>query len=122
MNKKFLFIFILLLNNIFSLTKEDVENMINKKKQKEEESKFKPPNIAIFTFSKKVKDLQHFSRILQEFLSTIGISANIVNIKDNEVIATIPRGKTFDKKIVLDNFKDVIEKVDIADFTKNNNY
>ena len=125
MNKKlFLLLFIILLNNIFSLTKEDIENMINKKKRKEEEkeSKFKPPNIAIFTFSKKVKDLQHFSRILQEFLSTIGISANIVNIKDNEVIATIPRGKTFEKKIVLDNFKDVIEKIDIADFTKNNNY
>ena len=123
MNKKlFLLLFIILLNNIFSLTKEDIDNMINKKKQKEEESKFQPPNIAIFTFSKKVKDLQHFSRILQEFLSTIGISANIVNIKDNEVIATIPRGKTFEKKIVLDNFKDVIEKIDIADFTKNNNY
>ena len=74
----------LFFNNIFKKTtikktnknqiiKNKIIFIINKKKQKEEESKFKPPNIAIFTFSKKVKDLQHFSRILQEFLSTIGI-------------------------------------------------
>jgi hypothetical protein len=123
MNKNLLLIiFLISMNNIFSLTKEDIENMINKKKQKEEEddSKFKPPNIAIFTlYPNKIKDLHHFSRILQEFLSTIGISANIVNIRDNEIIATFQRGKFFDKKIILNNFKDVIEKVDIADFTKN---
>ena len=123
MNKNLLLIiFLISMNNIFSLTKEDIENMINKKKQKEEEddSKFKPPNIAIFTlYPNKIKDLHYFSRILQEFLSTIGISANIVNIRDNEIIATFQRGKFFDKKIILNNFKDVIEKVDIADFTKN---
>lgn len=125
MNKNFsliIILFIISINNIFSLTKEDIENMIKKKKQKveEDDSKFKPPNIAIFTlYPNKIKDLHHFSRILQEFLSTIGISANIVNIRDNEIIATFQRGKFFDKNIILNNFKDVIEKVDIADFTKN---
>jgi len=125
MNKKLLlvkiFLIFLMINKILLLTKEDVENMMNKQKEREEEkNRFKPPNIVIFTFYRdKINKINYFSRIIPEFLSTIGISANIVNIKDNEVIATIPRGKTFDKKIILDNFKDVIEKVDIADFTKN---
>ena len=125
MNKKLLlvkiFFLLVIINKISLLTKEDIENMMNKQKERDEEkNRFKPPNIVIFTFYKdKINKINYFSRIIPEFLSTIGISANIVNIKDNEVIATIPRGKTFDKKIVLDNFKDVIEKVDIADFTKN---
>ena len=78
-----------------------------------------PPNIVMFTFYKdKKNEIDHFSRILKEFLGTIGISANMVNVNDNELIATIQRGKTFDKNVVLENFKGIIEKVDIADFSK----
>ena len=70
-------------------------------------------------YKEKKNEIDHFSRILKEFMGTIGVTANMVNVNDRELIATIPRGKTFDKNIVLDNFKGIIEKVDIADFTKN---
>ena len=98
----------------------NIQDMI-RRQEEEKERKYGllPPNFVMFTFYKdKVNEIDRFSRILKEFLSTIGITASMVNSEDRQLIATIPRGTTFDKNIILDNFKDIIEKVDIADFTK----
>jgi hypothetical protein len=89
----------------------NIQDMI-RRQEEEKERKYGllPPNFVMFTFYKdKVNEIDRFSRILKEFLSTIGITASMVNSDDRQLIATIPRGTTFDKNIILDNFKDIIE-------------
>ena len=99
-------------------TKEQILEALNRNK-KESKQGSKIPNLLIFTFKKERKnDIPMFARILQEFLSTVGITANFGEPQENEIIATIERGKTVDKKMILDNFKEVLENVEIADFTK----
>ena len=98
-------------------TKEEILAALNRNKENKNKSKI--PNLLIFTFKKeRVNDIPMFARILTEFLSTVGITANFGEPQDNEIVATIPRGKTVDKKAIMDTFKDVLEKVEIADFTK----
>ena len=99
-------------------TKEQILEALNRNK-KESKQGSKIPNLLIFTFKKERKnDIPMFARILQKFLSTVGITANFGEPQENEIIATIERGKTVDKKMILDNFKEVLENVEIADFTK----
>lgn len=114
-------LFFLVISSIFCIDQFDIKEALRRQQEEKERNiEHLPPNIVMFTFYKdKKNEIDHFSRILQEFMGTIGVTANMVNVNDNELIATIPRGKTFDKNIVLENFKGIIEKVDIADFTKN---
>jgi hypothetical protein len=42
----------------------------------------------------------------------------MANVHDNELIVTYPRGKFLNTKIIKENFKDVIEKIEVADFDK----
>lgn len=111
----------LLFISINGLSKQEIDEIMRRQQEEREKNFDKlPPNIVMFKFKKnKIHKMDQFSRILTEFLSTIGVTANIVNSNDDELMATIPRGKTFDKQIVLDNFADILESVDIADFTKN---
>lgn len=119
--KKFLILVILtlfIIINTQELTKEQILEALNRNK-KESEKGSKIPNLLVFTFKKeRINDIPMFTKIITEFLSTIGITANFGEAQGNEIVATIPRGKTIDKKIIMDNFKDVIENVDVADFTK----
>lgn len=110
----------IVLSSICCIDQFDIKEALRRQQEEKEKNiEHLPPNIVMFTFYKDKKhEIDHFSRILQEFMGTIGVTANMVNVNDNELIATIPRGKTFDKNIVLENFKGIIEKVDIADFTK----
>ena len=99
-------------------TKEEILEALNRNKENQNKHS-KIPNLLIFTFKKeRINDIPMFARILTEFLSTVGITANFGEPQDNEIVATIPRGKTVDKKAIMDTFKDVLEKVEIADFTK----
>ena len=99
-------------------TKEEILEALNRNKENKSKGS-KIPNLLIFTFKKERKnDIPMFARILAEFLSTVGITANFGEPQDNEIVATIPRGKTVDKKMIMDNFKEVLENVEIADFTK----
>lgn len=109
--------------SVNGLTKQEIEEIMRRQEEEKEKNIDKlPPNIVFFKFKKnKIHKMDKFSKILTEFLSTIGVSANMVNSNDDELMATIPRGKTFDKQVVLDNFGDILESVDIADFTKSNN-
>ena len=111
-------VLLLITINTQTLTKEQIQEALARNKRENEKSS-KIPNLLVFTFYKnRVNDIPMFTKILTEFLSTIGITANFGEPQENEIVATIPRGKTIDKKMILDNFKDVIENVDIADFTK----
>ena len=116
-------IFILFLFSLISLcnsqpTKEQILEALNRNKEKRNKNS-KIPNLLIFTFKKeRVNDIPMFTRIIQEFLTTVGITANFGEPQENEIVATIPRGKTVDKKAIMDTFKDVLENVEIADFTK----
>lgn len=109
--------------SVNGLTKQEIDEIMRRQVEEKEKNIDKlPPNIVFFKFKKnKIHKMDKFSKILTEFLSTIGVSANMVNSNDDELMATIPRGKTFDKQVVLDNFGDILESVDIADFTKGNN-
>ena len=99
-------------------TREQIMEALNRNK-KESKQGSKIPNLLVFTFKKeRINDIPMFARILQEFLSTIGITANFGEPQENELIATIERGKTVDKKMILNHFKEVLENVEIADFTK----
>ena len=99
-------------------TKEQIMEALNRNKRESKQGS-KIPNLLVFTFKKeRINDIPMFARILQEFLSTVGITANFGEPQENEIIATIERGKTVDKKMIMDNFKDVLENVEIADFTK----
>ena len=99
-------------------TKEQILEALKRNKENKNKNS-KIPNLLIFTFKKeRVNDIPMFARILQEFLSTVGITANFGEPQDNEIVATIPRGKTVDKKAIMDTFKEVLENVEIADFTK----
>ena len=116
-----LLLFFFTISSILCIDQFDIKEALRRQQEEKEKNiENLPPNIVMFTFYKEKKnEIDHFSRILKEFMGTIGVTANMVNVNDRELIATIPRGKTFDKNIVLDNFKGIIEKVDIADFTKN---
>ena len=99
-------------------TREQIMEALNRNK-KESKQGSKIPNLLVFTFKKeRINDIPMFARILQEFLSTVGITANFGEPQENEIIATIERGKTVDKKMIMDTFKEVLENVEIADFTK----
>ena len=118
---KTIILFLLVLissSNCQEPTKEQILEALKRNKENKNKNS-KIPNLLIFTFKKeRVNDIPMFARILQEFLSTVGITANFGEPQDNEIVATIPRGKTVDKKAIMDTFKDVLENVDIADFTK----
>ena len=105
------------------LSQEEVKEALRRQKESSMSQRTRdnlPPNLVLIKFAEsKVHEMQVFSRIIAEFLSTIGVSSNIANISGNELVMTIPRGQQFDKKVLLDNFKDVIVSVDIADFTRN---
>ena len=110
--------FILICVSYSQPTKEQILEALNRNKRESKQGS-KIPNLLVFTFKKeRVNDIPMFARILQEFLSTVGITANFGEPQDNEIIATIERGKTVDKKAIMDTFKDVLENVEIADFTK----
>ena len=110
------------------LDESDIQEILRRQKaQKEKEinedddsiNANRPPNLAMFYFYPERKhEIEKFSRILQEFLSTMGISAHMANVHDNELIVTYPRGKFLNTKIIKENFKDVIEKIEVADFDK----
>ncbi len=114
----FLLLFFLIALSNSQPTKEEILAALNRNKEnKNKHSKI--PNLLIFTFKKeRINDIPMFARILTEFLSTVGITANFGEPQENEIVATIPRGKTVDKKAIMDTFKDVLENVEIADFTK----
>ena len=113
----YIFIFLIYFSNC-QPTKEQILEALNRNKRESKQGS-KIPNLLIFTFKKeRINDIPMFARILQEFLSTVGITANFGEPQENEIIATIERGKTVDKKVILDTFKDVLENVEIADFTK----
>ena len=117
--KVIIFIFFYLICFSYSQpTKEEILEALNRnKKEKQKESKI--PNLLIFTFKKeRVDDIPMFTRILQEFLSTLGITSFFGEPQGNEVVATIDRGKTVDKKLIMDTFKEVLENFEVADFTK----
>ena len=114
-------IYILLFLISFSNSQPTKEQILEALKRNKEESQrgSKLPNLVIFTFKKeRINDIPMFTRILQEFLSTVGITANFGEPQENEVIATIQRGKTVDKAVIMDRFKEVLENVEVADFTK----
>ena len=107
------------------LDESDIQEILRRQKAKKEAPinddgvDNRPPNLAMVTFFPERKnEIERFSRILQEFLSTMGISAHMANIHDNELIFTYPRGKELNTKVIVDNFKDVIKKIDVADFDK----
>ena len=113
----YVFIFLIYFSNC-QPTKEQILEALNRNKRESKQGS-KIPNLLVFTFKKeRINDIPMFARILQEFLSTVGITANFGEPQENEIIATIERGKTVDKKVILDTFKDVLENVEIADFTK----
>ena len=113
----YIFIFLIYFSNC-QPTKEQILEALNRNKRESKQGS-KIPNLLVFTFKKeRINDIPMFARILQEFLSTVGITANFGEPQENEIIATIERGKTVDKKVILDTFKDVLENVEIADFTK----
>ena len=118
--RKILLVFIFFLISFINSqpTKEEILEAL--KRNKENQNKHsKIPNLLIFTFKKeRINDIPMFARILAEFLSTVGITSNFGEPQENEIVATIPRGKTVDKKAIMDTFKDVLENVEIADFTK----
>ena len=114
----FFLLYLVSFSNSQEPTKEQILEALKRNKENKNKNS-KIPNLLIFTFKKeRVNDIPMFARILQEFLSTVGITANFGEPQDNEIVATIPRGKTVDKKAIMDTFKDVLENVDIADFTK----
>ena len=43
---------------------------------------------------------------------------NFGESQDNDIFLTIQRGKTVDKKAIMDTFKELLENVEIADFNK----
>ena len=119
MNTIFIFFLFLLISLSNSQpTKEQILEALNRNKENQNKNS-KIPNLLIFTFKKeRVNDIPMFTRIIQEFLTTVGITANFGEPQENEIVATIPRGKTVDKKAIMDTFKEVLENVEIADFTK----
>ena len=124
--KKLFFLLILITISIeIELDESDIQEILRRQKAKKEAPinddgvDNRPPNLAMVTFFPERKnEIERFSRILQEFLSTMGISAHMANIHDNELIVTYPRGKELNTKVIVDNFKDVIKKIDVADFDK----
>ena len=110
------------------LDESDIQEILRRQKAQKEKkineddysiNANRPPNLAMFYFYPERKhEIEKFSRILQEFLSTMGISAHMANVHDNELIVTYPRGKFLNTKIIKENFKDVIEKIEVADFDK----
>ena len=114
----FFLLYLVSFSNSQEPTKEQILEALKRNKEGQNK-KSKIPNLLIFTFNKeRVNDIPMFARILTEFLSTVGITANFGEPQDNEIVATIPRGKTVDKKAIMDTFKEVLENVEIADFTK----
>ena len=101
------------------LDESDIQEILRRQKAQKEKkinedddsiNANRPPNLAMFYFYPERKhEIEKFSRILQEFLSTMGISAHMANVHDNELIVTYPRGKFLNTKIIKENFKDVIE-------------
>lgn len=73
------------------------------------------------TKKKKNKNVNHFARVMQEFLLTIGIPCDVYNWNDKNLVAVLRWEDELDPEFILEHFSDRIENLSLKspyDFKK----
>jgi len=76
----------------------------------------KPPKFVYMKFYKsKVDKIDYFSKILYQFMSTMGVRPYFVNMNDDTLLGIVSKESVIDKEVILSQFSDVIESIEIKD-------
>lgn len=76
----------------------------------------KQPKFVYFHMNKnKAKDIDYFSKILYQFMNTMGVRPYFVNLQDSQLLGIVPKEANIDVESLMENFGDVINKIEIKD-------
>jgi len=59
------------------------------------------------------RKLDYMANILKNFLSTLNIRSEVINIENRHFVAIINRSDNIDKQLILSQFKDLISDVNV---------
>jgi hypothetical protein len=69
----------------------------------------KQPKFVYMKFYKsKVDKIDYISKILYQFMSTMGVRPYLVNMNDDTLLGIVAKDTVIDKEIILSQFSDVI--------------
>jgi hypothetical protein len=76
----------------------------------------KPPKFVYFKIKKShAHNMDYFSKILYQFLNTMGVKPYFVNLKDDQLLGIVSKEAEINKEAILSTFSDVIEKIEVKD-------
>jgi hypothetical protein len=75
----------------------------------------KEPKFVYFTMKPHVKDLDYYSKLLYQFMFTMGVRPHFVTLQNNELLGIVPRDSEIDVDAIMDTFGDVLKSIDIKD-------
>ncbi len=100
---------------IFSIQKYDnVNDALKDYPQQDKKNGKVPKYLYIKLFKEKEKEIDYFSRILYQFMSTTGVRPYFVNLKDNILLGIVPIHLEVDTQVILDTFQDVIQSIEVT--------
>jgi hypothetical protein len=116
---KFLLIFIVV-SEVVSIQKyENIKDALKEYPQQDKKNGKPPKYIYFKLFKEREKEMDYFSRILYQFMSTMGVRPYFVNLKDSILLGIVPLQAEIDTQTILDTFKEVVESIEITTTMKN---
>ena len=111
---------ICLICNVFCIQKYDnIQEALKDYPQQDRKIGRVPKYLYFKLFKERAKEMDYFSRILYQFMSTMGVRPYFVNLKDSILLGIIPLDLEIDTNVILETFKDVIESIEITTQMKN---
>jgi hypothetical protein len=113
-------VFLILVSGILSIQKyENVQDALKEYPQQDKRNGKPPKYIYFKLFKEREKEMDYFSRILYQFMSTMGVRPYFVNLKDSILLGIVPIQAEIDTQVILDTFKEVVESIEITTKMKN---
>jgi hypothetical protein len=108
-------VFLILVSGILSIQKyENVQDALKEYPQQDKRNGKAPKYIYFKLFKEREKEMDYFSRILYQFMSTMGVRPYFVNLKDTILLGIVPIQAEIDTQVILDTFKEVVESIEIT--------
>lgn len=104
-----------LLRSVLSIQKYDnIKEALKDYPQQDRKSGRTPKYLYFKLFKDRAREMDYFSRILYQFMSTMGVRPYFVNLKDSILLGVIPIDLQINTKVILETFKDVIESIEVT--------
>ena len=97
-----------------NLSFEEIKQMAAEKNK--DRHSIEIPLFVYFHFKKDLEiDMEFYKRIIYQFLATVNLYPNFVDIDPHQLMCQLPKGSKVDKEAIEDVFSDVMERVEVLE-------